>query len=337
MSGIAGARLAEERKAWRKEHPFVSDSTISLTGMNKCSNTLLASVVGTQALRNAKNTPFHHKFIMIGFVARPSKNPDGSLNLMNWECSIPGKKGFLQVSKLHELVFRNCDSPAFMPKKAEQLLYNKNNRTNQNRRKTKVYGLEEKGDQADDIQSILKILNETLNITCNFGDFRDFYRIGIPTGETVRPFVVETISYSLKTAIIANAKHLKGTGIFLTQDYTEADYNKRKILVTRLKEARKYKLNAKIKNNKLVINEVEYTIESLEREIPKVIEDAQATLQGAQENNEIRKDNERTEETTNQNQAVNNQNPQKDNNRRGQKKEVVPVLQSIPSTRSQRK
>lgn len=24
MSGIAAARLAEERKAWRKDHPFVS-------------------------------------------------------------------------------------------------------------------------------------------------------------------------------------------------------------------------------------------------------------------------------------------------------------------------
>jgi ubiquitin-conjugating enzyme E2 I len=47
MSGIAAARLAEERKAWRKDHPF-------------------------------------------GFVARPSKNPDGTLNLMNWECAIPG-------------------------------------------------------------------------------------------------------------------------------------------------------------------------------------------------------------------------------------------------------
>ncbi|GBP64733.1 SUMO-conjugating enzyme UBC9-A [Eumeta japonica] len=50
MSGIASARLAEERKAWRKDHPF-------------------------------------------GFVARPMKNPDGSLNLMTWECAIPGKKG----------------------------------------------------------------------------------------------------------------------------------------------------------------------------------------------------------------------------------------------------
>jgi len=46
---IASGRLAEERKAWRKDHPF-------------------------------------------GFVAKPVKNQDGTLNLNNWECSIPGKK-----------------------------------------------------------------------------------------------------------------------------------------------------------------------------------------------------------------------------------------------------
>lgn len=28
-----------------------------------------------------------------GFVARPIKNVDGTLNLMLWECAIPGKKG----------------------------------------------------------------------------------------------------------------------------------------------------------------------------------------------------------------------------------------------------
>uniref|UniRef100_A0AAA9YHV5 Ubiquitin conjugating enzyme E2 I n=1 Tax=Homo sapiens TaxID=9606 RepID=A0AAA9YHV5_HUMAN len=50
MSGIALSRLAQERKAWRKDHPF-------------------------------------------GFVAVPTKNPDGTMNLMNWECAIPGKKG----------------------------------------------------------------------------------------------------------------------------------------------------------------------------------------------------------------------------------------------------
>ncbi|KAK8585003.1 hypothetical protein V6N13_138945 [Hibiscus sabdariffa] len=48
--GIARTRLAEERKAWRKNHPH-------------------------------------------GFVAKPETAPDGSVNLMVWQCVIPGKQG----------------------------------------------------------------------------------------------------------------------------------------------------------------------------------------------------------------------------------------------------
>lgn len=50
MIGIASQRLTEERKSWRKNHPF-------------------------------------------GFIAKPTMNADGSRNLFNWECAIPGKKG----------------------------------------------------------------------------------------------------------------------------------------------------------------------------------------------------------------------------------------------------
>ena len=53
MSGIAQARLSEERKGWRKDHPF-------------------------------------------GFIARPMKNPDGSLNLMLWEYGIPGNDIYIR-------------------------------------------------------------------------------------------------------------------------------------------------------------------------------------------------------------------------------------------------
>lgn len=38
-------------------------------------------------------TYVNYSNILQGFVARPAKNADGSLNLMNWECAIPGKKG----------------------------------------------------------------------------------------------------------------------------------------------------------------------------------------------------------------------------------------------------
>jgi ubiquitin-conjugating enzyme E2 I len=48
--GIARARLQEERKNWRKDHPY-------------------------------------------GFFARPATAADGSVNILKWDCGIPGKAG----------------------------------------------------------------------------------------------------------------------------------------------------------------------------------------------------------------------------------------------------
>ncbi|KAK7309181.1 hypothetical protein RJT34_05714 [Clitoria ternatea] len=50
MSSIARRRLTEERKLWRRDHPY-------------------------------------------GFVAKPDTLPDGTINLMVWNCIIPGKSG----------------------------------------------------------------------------------------------------------------------------------------------------------------------------------------------------------------------------------------------------
>ncbi|KAG8478368.1 hypothetical protein CXB51_028136 [Gossypium anomalum] len=55
--GIARGRLAEERKAWRKNHPHVRGVYFP------------------------------------GFVAKPETLPDGTVNLMVWHCTIPGKAG----------------------------------------------------------------------------------------------------------------------------------------------------------------------------------------------------------------------------------------------------
>uniref|UniRef100_A0A914DS15 UBC core domain-containing protein n=1 Tax=Acrobeloides nanus TaxID=290746 RepID=A0A914DS15_9BILA len=74
MAGIAGARLAEERKSWRKDHPF-------------------------------------------GFIAKPTKNEDGTLNLFLWECAIPGKKDTIWDGGLYKLkmMFKD-DYPSTPPK-----------------------------------------------------------------------------------------------------------------------------------------------------------------------------------------------------------------------------
>ncbi|GAU93610.1 hypothetical protein RvY_05529-1 [Ramazzottius varieornatus] len=71
---LALSRLAEERKAWRKDHPF-------------------------------------------GFVAKPTENTDGSLNMWIWECIIPGPKDTIWEPGQYRLkmMFRE-DYPATAPK-----------------------------------------------------------------------------------------------------------------------------------------------------------------------------------------------------------------------------
>lgn len=63
-----------------------------------------------------------------GFVARPMKNTDGTLNLMTWECAIPGKKGTPWEGGLYNLrmIFKD-DYPTSPPKcKFEPPLFHPN-------------------------------------------------------------------------------------------------------------------------------------------------------------------------------------------------------------------
>lgn len=127
------------------------------------------------------------------------------------------------------------------------------------------YGLQEEEEELTIIQNFLDLINDKLNIDCNFSDIRDIYRIGLKeTGkDRPRPMVVEFVNYKLKIEILTNAKKLKGTGIFIANDYTSEDYEKHKILITHLKKARINNHHAVIKNNALIINGEKYIYEVL--------------------------------------------------------------------------
>ena len=81
--GIARGRLAEERKAWRKNHPHV----------RACLSRLplpLPTAARAAARFEPRSDPLP---VPQGFVARPETLADGSANLMTWNCTIPGKQG----------------------------------------------------------------------------------------------------------------------------------------------------------------------------------------------------------------------------------------------------
>lgn len=82
MCTIATSRLIEERKQWKKNHPFVSN------------------LLEKKLLKNQTSKTF---FVCKDFVARPVINPDGSRNIFDWECAIPVEKGFLKL----RMIFQN--------------------------------------------------------------------------------------------------------------------------------------------------------------------------------------------------------------------------------------
>ncbi len=55
----------------------------------------------------------YQPFVFQGFVARPTKNTDGTLNLLNWECAIPGKKNVSRASSTYHLPRTPCRIPFY--------------------------------------------------------------------------------------------------------------------------------------------------------------------------------------------------------------------------------
>lgn len=139
-------------------------------------------------------------------------------------------------------------------------------------RKLKKYNLIIYGVQGNELQTnetVLKLINQKLKISCNKKDIRDIYRIGNKIEGKARPVVIEVLNYELKIEILKNAKTeakiLKDCGVYFSQDYTPDDYEKRKFLYKHLQLARGKHYDARIKNNELVINGESYTYEYLKK------------------------------------------------------------------------
>lgn len=126
-----------------------------------------------------------------------------------------------------------------------------------------IYGLAEQQTRTDDMTLVLGLIHEKLKLSGEYSDIRDCYRIGKESKERQRPLIVEFVSYQLKYDIIGNANKLKDTGIYLSNDYTPEDYQKRKLLYANLKEAKKQGLTGRIKGGTLIVDGESYTADKL--------------------------------------------------------------------------
>lgn len=133
-------------------------------------------------------------------------------------------------------------------------------------RKTKrnniiIFGVNE--DITDILSFIIKLIADTLQVSCTVGDINNIYRIGQKSVEKPRPIILELISNLKKQKIFHVINKLKGTGITFSNDQIPEDREEHTFLYQQLKIAKQKQYNAKIVRNKLVVNGESYTYEDL--------------------------------------------------------------------------
>ena len=96
----------------------------------------------------------------------------------------------------------------------------------------------------------LKMDHRTIEVECA-------HRTGKPTtgpGDRPRPIVVKFLRFKDKVAVLERAKNLRGTYIFLNEDYPEAVRQKRKELNPAMKASRLLRDIAYIRYDRLIVH-----------------------------------------------------------------------------------
>lgn len=113
-----------------------------------------------------------------------------------------------------------------------------------------------------DLEFIIDFTTQKLDVSISINDINNYYRIG-NKGDKPRPLVVKLISLLKKRELMNNARKLKGSGIYISEDLTPQDREDHKILREHWKQAKAKHLSAQIKNHKLIINGEVYTAQIL--------------------------------------------------------------------------
>ncbi len=102
-------------------------------------------------------------------------------------------------------------------------------------------------------EKVKKVLAEKLQIKKDM-EMERAHRTGKPGGDRPRPIVVKFLRYKDTSTILQHTKNLKGTKIYINEDYADAVRRKRKELMPDLRAARERGDIAYLRHDKLIIH-----------------------------------------------------------------------------------
>ncbi|KAF5281731.1 hypothetical protein FQR65_LT14571 [Abscondita terminalis] len=112
---------------------------------------------------------------------------------------------------------------------------------------------------------IINIITTTMGLKIEDKDIDRVQRIGKPNSnvENSRPITVKFSNYKTKNLILKNANKLKHTKLGISEQFSKTVIEQRKILRPYMIEAKNNRKMAKIIFNKLIVDEVTYTVDTV--------------------------------------------------------------------------
>lgn len=97
-------------------------------------------------------------------------------------------------------------------------------------------------------------------------DLDEVRRIGKYNPQKIRPVLIKLSRESTRGKILRNTKALKGSDIWIDEDYPKQVQEERRRLIPHMKEARERGYRARLRYNKLIVNGVIYRADKMEKE-----------------------------------------------------------------------
>ena len=126
-----------------------------------------------------------------------------------------------------------------------------------------VYGLPEVNNE-NTVQIVLEVVKNKLEINLKSTEISDCFRIGKKTDKRDRQILLTLISNLKRSELLTEKRKLKGTSIYINEDLTPEDSERRKVLINKLKEARAQNRNATLRGNRLIVDGEFYTAEDFD-------------------------------------------------------------------------
>lgn len=128
-----------------------------------------------------------------------------------------------------------------------------------------------KGVQEGEREEVAETMEKVIEIIESMGvkleptrDIDEARRLGHPAKEKKRPILLKLTTEIKKREILMKTNKLRGTSVWIDEDYTRETQEERKQLMAPLKEAREKGHRAYLRHNKLIIDKETYVIKNSE-------------------------------------------------------------------------